>query len=146
MIESSFQDGNTAPGGAGRQGSCEHPSLLGTRSCGTVARAFPKGWTDSISGGAESSPGHVRAGSSAGAGRPRTGTVRAAAWAAVSIPWILAQHNPACLCCIPRPRSGPTWDFWQVLPHRTYLQGHAGRCRRVRGRHAVRQHRSHLAL
>lgn len=73
MIESSFQDGNTAPGGAGRQASCEHPSLLGTRSCGTVARAFLKGWTDSISGGAESSPGRVRAGSSAGAGRPRTG-------------------------------------------------------------------------
>lgn len=74
------------------------------------------------------------------------GTVRAAARAAVPIPWILAQHKPACLCCIPRPRSGPTWDFWLVLPHRTYLQGRAGRCRRVRGRHAVRQHRSHLAL
>lgn len=110
MIESSFQDGNTAAGGAGRGGVSTlrawEPAPAGwwqepSRRDGRIQLAMELKAAQAMSG-----QGWRGTGSSAEAGRPHAGTARAAARAAVSIPWISAQHKPACLCRIPRPHLG----------------------------------------
>lgn len=118
-----------------------------------------RGRADSISGGAESVPGHhartPRQGRDGTEQRALPGPdghalAREAQQRALLflLPADLAQHKPARPCRIPQPRSGPTSTFRWVLPrhtHHTHQQGHAGRCRNVpgscsaRGRRAVRQ-------
>lgn len=122
-IESSFQDGNAAPGGCGWAGEVQAtltPKDLLRRDGG---KSLPEGTDMSAQDGwiqlavelkaAQAMPGQGwrGAGGSAGAGRPRAGTGRAAVCAAISIAWVLAQHKPACLRRISQPPLCPHLGF-----------------------------------
>lgn len=145
MIEPSFQDGGqAAPSGCRQAGEVRAPLAPTDLLLRDAAKSLPNGMDISAQDGwtqvavelkaAQAMPGQGQGWrGTAGSARAMHWLGRVAVSAAVPTAWISAQHKPACLCHIPQPCSGPTWGFWQVLPHHTYLQGHAGRCRHMPG-------------